>query len=84
MARTVTDAAILLGVIESIEPDPDDPATGRCEAPPNGDYTEFLDADSLQDARIGVPRAGFVRARCGGGAGRTTRRIEPGTGRAFR
>ena len=48
MARTVTDAAILLGAIESREPDPDDPATGRCEAPPNGDYTAFLDADSLQ------------------------------------
>ena len=60
MARTVTDAAILLGAIESREPDPDDPATGRCEAPPNGDYTAFLDADSLQGARIGVPRAGFV------------------------
>ena len=60
MARTVTDAAILLGVIESRDPDPNDPATGRCEAPPNGDYTAFLDADSLQGARIGVPRAGFV------------------------
>ncbi|MCZ0951823.1 MAG: amidase family protein [Rhodospirillaceae bacterium] len=60
MARTVTDAAILLGAIESSERDPNDPATGRCEAPPNGDYTAFLDADSLQGARIGVPRAGFV------------------------
>ena len=60
MARTVTDAAILLGVIESREPDPGDSATGRCEAPPGGDYTAFLDADSLRGARIGVPRAGFV------------------------
>ena len=60
MARTVTDAAILLGVLESREADPADPATGRCEAPPNGDYTAFLDADGLQGARIGVPRAGFV------------------------
>ena len=60
MARTITDAAILLGVIESRDPDPNDPATGRCEAPPNGDYTAFLDAGSLQGARIGVPRAGFV------------------------
>ena len=60
MARTVADAAILLGVIESIERDPNDPATGRCAAPPNGDYTAFLDADSLQGARVGVPRAGFV------------------------
>ncbi len=60
MARTVTDAAILLGVLESREPDPEDSATGRCEAPPNGDYTAFLDADSLRGARIGIPRAGFV------------------------
>ena len=60
MARTVTDAAILLGAIESHEPDPEDTATGRCEAPPDGDYTAFLDADSLRGARIGVPRAGFV------------------------
>ncbi len=60
MARTVTDAAILFGAIESREPDPEDSATGRCEAPPNGDYTVFLDADSLQGARIGIPRAGYV------------------------
>ena len=60
MARSVTDAAILLGALESREPDPEDSATGRCEAPPNGDYTVFLDADSLQSARIGIPRAGYV------------------------
>ena len=60
MARTVTDAAILLGVLESREPDPGDSATGRCEAPPNGDYTAFLDVDSLAGARIGIPRAGFI------------------------
>src|SRR5579863_9447501 len=30
MARTVTDAAILLGVLESATPDPGDPATTRC------------------------------------------------------
>ena len=60
MARSVTDAAIVLGAIESREPDPEDSAIGRCEAPPNGDYTVFLDADSLQGARIGIPRAGYV------------------------
>ncbi len=60
MARSVTDAAILLGAIESREPDPEDSATGRCEAPPNGDYTVYLDVDSLQGARIGIPRAGYV------------------------
>ena len=60
MARNVTDATILFGVLENIEPDPNDPATGRCEPPTDGDYTTFLDADSLRGARIGIPRAGFV------------------------
>ena len=57
MARTVTDAAIMLGVLEGVAPDPNDAATSRCEAPPNGDYTAFLQLDGLQGARIGVPRA---------------------------
>ncbi len=57
MARTVTDAAILLGVLEGVAPDPNDAATSRCQAPPNGDYTAFLQHDGLQGARIGVPRA---------------------------
>ena len=59
MARTVTDAAILFGVLESDAADPNDSATGICEPAPGGDYTEFLDADSLNGARIGIPRAGF-------------------------
>ncbi len=57
MARTVTDAAIMFGALEGSEPDPNDPATSRCEPPPNGDYTVFLRADGLQGARIGIPRA---------------------------
>ena len=57
MARTVTDAAILLGVLEGAEPDPNDAATEFCEPPTNGDYTQFLSADGLQGARIGIPRA---------------------------
>lgn len=57
MARTVTDAAIMLGVLEGMEPDPNDPATSRCEPPPNGDYISFLKPDGLQGARIGIPRA---------------------------
>ncbi len=57
MARTVADAALLLGALESAAPDPNDPATARCEAPPNGDYRPFLRADGLQGARIGIPRA---------------------------
>ncbi len=59
MARTVTDAAIFLGALEGAAPDPNDAATLRCEPPPNGDYTEFLRADGLQGARIGIPRAAY-------------------------
>lgn len=57
MARTVTDAAIMLGALEGSEPDPNDPATTSCERPPEGDYTRFLNAQGLQGARIGIPRA---------------------------
>jgi len=57
MARTVTDAAIMLGVLEGASPDPHDAATSRCEAPPNRDYTPHLKVDGLKGARIGIPRA---------------------------
>ena len=57
MARTVTDAAIFFGALEGAEPDPNDASTQRCERPPNGDYTAFLNLDGLQGARIGIPRA---------------------------
>ena len=57
MARTVTDAAILLGVLESAVPDPYDPATRKCQVPPNRDYTPHLKRDGLKGARIGIPRA---------------------------
>lgn len=57
MARTVTDAAILMGALEGAAPDPNDPATTACAPPPERDYTRFLDAQGLQGARIGIPRA---------------------------
>jgi amidase len=57
MARTVTDAAIMLGVLEGAAPDPNDPATTRCQPPPNRDYTSHLTRDGLKGARIGIPRA---------------------------
>src|SRR5690242_20559349 len=59
LAKTVTDAAILFGVLESPAPDPNDPATTRCAPPPGRDYTRFLNADALKGARIGIPRALF-------------------------
>jgi len=57
MTRTVADAAIMLGVLEGMEPDRNDPATGVCEPLPGGDYTPHLRPDGLEGARIGVPRA---------------------------
>jgi amidase len=59
MARTVTDAAILLGALEGAVPDPHDPATRTCQAPANRDYTRHLKRDGLKGARIGIPRAFF-------------------------
>src|SRR4029077_10256213 len=60
MAKTVMDAAILLGVLESPAPDPHDPATAKCTPPPGRDYTRFLKRDGLKGARVGVPRASFT------------------------
>ncbi len=59
MARTVTDAAILLGVLEGAAPDPNDAATKACAPPPGRDYTKFLRREGLKGARIGLPRAFF-------------------------
>ena len=57
LAKTVTDAAILLGVLESAKPDPNDPATKTCTPPPGRNYTRFLKRGGLKGARIGIPRA---------------------------
>jgi amidase len=58
MARNVTDAAALLGAATGI--DPDDAATAGQAVPGNAftDYTQFLDDEALEGARIGVWRAG--------------------------
>jgi amidase len=59
MARTVSDAAILFGALESAAPDANDAATTTCQAPPNRDYTPFLKREGLKGARIGIPRANY-------------------------
>jgi amidase len=59
MARTVTDAAIMLGALEKASPDPHDPVTRTCTPPPSRDYTRYLRAGALKGARIGIPRAFF-------------------------
>jgi amidase len=59
MAKTVADAAIMLGVLEGPAADPNDSATSKCSRVPGGDYTRFLNAAGLKGARIGIPRALF-------------------------
>lgn len=59
MARTVTDAAKLLGTLAGF--DPADAATSECLKPGKcfRDYTQFLDGDALKGARIAVPKRGY-------------------------
>ena len=57
MARTVRDAAILLGALAGS--DPRDTATADADAKMQKDYTRFLDANGLRGARIGVARKYF-------------------------
>jgi amidase len=57
MARSVRDAAILLGVLAGS--DPGDAATADADAKKQTDYTQFLDASGLKGMRIGVARKYF-------------------------
>ncbi len=55
MARTVTDAAILLGALTGV--DGEDAVTKESEGKSQTDYTRFLDANALQGKRIGVEKS---------------------------
>lgn len=57
MARTVRDAAILLGVLAGT--DAQDAATAEADSRKQKDYTQFLDPNGLKGARIGVARKYF-------------------------
>src|SRR5688572_1596911 len=57
MTRTVADAALLLGVLAG--PDPRDPATEASSGHLHADYSQFLDSNGLEGARIGVARQYF-------------------------
>jgi len=54
MARTVRDAAVLLGCLAG--QDPEDPVTGASLGKVHADYTLFLDRHGLRGSRIGVAR----------------------------
>jgi len=57
MARTVRDAAILLGALAGS--DARDAATAYASSKMQKDYTQFLDPNGLRGARIGVARKYF-------------------------
>jgi amidase len=57
MARTVRDAAILLGALAGS--DPRDSATADADSKRQKDYPQFLDPNGLRGARIGVARKYF-------------------------
>jgi len=52
MARTVADAAALLGAMAGADPDDDATIPEKSE----GSYTKFLDPDGLKGARLGIVR----------------------------
>ena len=54
MARTVADAAILLGAMAGV--DGGDPATAKSRGHSEEDYRRFLDPHGLMGARIGIVR----------------------------
>jgi amidase len=57
MARTVRDAAIVLGALAGI--DAEDKATGDGRGKSSTDYTQYLNSKGLEGARIGVVRKHF-------------------------
>jgi amidase len=54
MARSVRDIAIALGALTGV--DPADAATLKSQGKSHTDYTQFLKADALKGARIGIAR----------------------------
>ncbi len=57
MARTVRDAAIMLGALAGV--DPEDKTTSAEGRKSFSDYTQFLESNGLKGARIGVVRKYF-------------------------
>jgi amidase len=55
MARTVRDAAILLGALTGM--DTEDPVTSNSNGKTQKDYTQFLDVNGLKGKKIGVEKS---------------------------
>jgi amidase len=58
MARTVRDAAILLGILAGV--DPQDTYTQAGKGKNEADYTKFLDAGGLKGKRIGIEKSALT------------------------
>jgi amidase len=58
LARTVRDAAVLLGAMAG--PDPSDPASSAAAGRIESDYVRYLDPDGLRGAKLGVARRFFA------------------------
>jgi len=58
MARTVKDAAILLGILAGV--DPEDSYTLSSKGKAEADYTKFLDANGLQGKRLGIEKTALT------------------------
>ena len=68
MARTVADAAILLGALEGAAPDPQRSGDRACHAAAQQRlHARSCGATALKGARIGIPRAFFYDAAADAG-----------------
>ena len=70
MTRTVTDAAIMLGVMAGVD-DKDERTVDSGDAP--SDYTKFLKTDALKGARIGYSTEDFEATVCSRTPSRSSR-----------
>jgi amidase len=59
MARSVSDAAIMLGALAGI--DSQDPVTLNSKGKAKNDYTPYLDPNGLKGKRLGVEKSAFKR-----------------------
>ena len=84
MARTVTDAAILLGALESASPDPDDPATTRVHAAAGSRLHEVPERQRAEGRAHRHSARVLLRAPHADGRRRAARRRHEGGGRRRR
>jgi Asp-tRNA(Asn)/Glu-tRNA(Gln) amidotransferase A subunit family amidase len=82
IARTVTDAAIALGVMAGEDPKDFKTVGSSAKAQP-GPYTQYLSAEALQGKRFGVPAFIVKEPEAGAPAGRGGNFLEAETRKVF-